>query len=99
MQIFDEEVDRHRFFTATGCRSFKARSSSGPANLTPPSLSAIQCPSLPEADSTLKSALPPGLRKASASYRDNSGEKYVSFAATSQVTGTRALAERRGGGD
>jgi hypothetical protein len=43
--------------------------------------------------------LPPGLRKASASYRDNSGEKYVSFAATSQVTGTRALAERRGGGD
>jgi hypothetical protein len=34
--------------------------------------------------------LPPGLRKASASCRDNSGEKYVSFAATSQVTGTRA---------
>src|SRR5450759_615634 len=43
---------RHRCFAAVGASSFSARSSSGPAILTPASDSASQWPSLPDAAST-----------------------------------------------
>src|ERR1019366_7977125 len=43
---------RHFFLSGLGVGSFSARSSSGPAILTPASVSASQWPSLPDAAST-----------------------------------------------
>ena len=57
VQIFDDEIQRHRFFAAVGAGGFSARSSSGPAIFTPASVSASQWPSLPDAASTRKSTL------------------------------------------
>ena len=52
MQIFDEEIQHHRFFAEVADRAFKARSSSAPASFIPPSVSTSQWPSLPWAGST-----------------------------------------------
>src|SRR4051794_23077066 len=54
---------------------FSPRSSSGPAILTPASVSGSQWPSLPEAGSTRKSTLSPPARNTSASCFENTGEK------------------------
>src|SRR5215471_4490994 len=90
VEIFDQKIQRHRFPDAGCGGSFSARSRSAPALFTPLSVSAIQCPSLPDAGNTANSTLPPPPRKASASFREKAGAKYVSLAATSQVTPTRA---------
>ena len=90
VQVFENEIQRHRFFAVGGACDFNARSSSRAASLTPLSVSASQCPSPPDAGSTENAALPPPARNAPTSLREKSGEKYVSLSATSQMTGTRA---------
>jgi hypothetical protein len=47
VQIFDQELQHHRFLAALDDRGFRARSSSLAALFTPPSVSGSQCPSLP----------------------------------------------------
>jgi hypothetical protein len=75
MQILDEEIEHQRFPAGAMRPNSSARSSSAPASFTPPSLSASQCPSPPQAGSTLNAGLPPASRKASASCFENAGEK------------------------
>src|SRR5579883_2605421 len=80
MDIFDKEIERHGFLAAflsavAEPAGSSARINARSASRTPVSVSAIQCPSLPDAGNTENWTFPPPSRNASASLRDNSGEK------------------------